>query len=816
MNDVQHNIRLEILIFAILKYIMKILKKIFLIVLSFFVVVAIAYFAYSQYQKPTYEGELSIKNISKTTDVYFDNYGIPHIYAENQHDAMVILGYVHAQDRLWQMELLRRIAPGRLAEIFGTRALKNDLFFSGLGIDEASQKAVSEMDINSETYKLTIAYLDGLNQYIDNGKTPIEFSILGIKKEKFTLKDVYNTFGFMAFSFAMAQKTDPLLTDIRNQYGEKYLHDLGINYEYNPTRLKITKAQSEQYVAISQSVNAMLENMPVAPFIGSNAWVIGGKKTKSGKVLFANDPHIEFSQPGTWYEAHINCPNYELYGCYVAGTPFPLLAHNRDYAYGMTMFENDDCDFFQEENNPENTNQYKTSTGFLDYQIKTKSIKVKDSTTVKIVVKSTQHGPIINDLIADFKTKKPVSLSWIFTQQPIKILTAVYGLSHAENITAFEKSVAMIAAPGLNIMYGDAKNNMAWFTTGKLYRQEKGVNPNFILNGSNGIDDKKTFFEPNENPQSVNPEKGYVYSANNMPEAISGYNYPGYYLPEDRAKRISNLLDAKSDWDKNSASAMITDNYSATATSITKNFISYLNISSLSANEKNAIQILNSWSGSHNTKDIAPTIYNKWIYFYLKNTFEDELGTISFNQLLKTHLIKQIIGNQTRIENSPWWDNLSTKNKVENRQEIFTLSLKQAVASLEKQLGKDTSDWAWGKVHQLEIKHPLSSVAALKPIFSVGKFEIAGSNEVINNNMFTYSNDEKYTVKGGPSTRRIIDFADIENSLSILPTGNSGDPFSEHYDDQVELFVNGKFRKMMLNKTEIIKKSTKLTFKLQH
>ena len=795
---------------------MKILKKIFLILLSFFVLVVIAYFAYSQYQKPTYEGELSIKNISKTTDVYFDNFGIPHIYAENQHDAMVVLGYVHAQDRLWQMELLRRIAPGRLAEIFGTRALKNDMFFTGLGIDEASQKAVSEMDINSQTYKLSMTYLDGLNQYLENGKTPIEFSILGIKKEKFTLKDVYNTFGFMAFSFAMAQKTDPLLTDIRNQYGSKYLKDLGINYEYNPTRLKITKAQIEQYIAISQSVNALLENTPVAPFIGSNAWVIGGKKTKSGKVLFANDPHIEFSQPGTWYEAHISCPNYELYGCYVAGTPFPLLAHNRDYAYGMTMFENDDTDFYQEENNPENSNQYNTSTGFLNYQIKTKLIKVKDSTTVKLVVKSTQHGPIINDLIADFKTKKPVSLSWIFTQQPIKILTAVYGLSHAENITAFEKSVAMIAAPGLNIMYGDAKNNVAWFTTGKLYRQEKGVNPNFILNGGNGIDDKKTFLEPNENPQSVNPEKGYIYSANNMPEAINGYDYPGYYLPEDRAKRISNLLDAKSDWDKTSASAMITDNYSATSTSIAKNFISYLNISSLSANEKNAVQILNSWSGSHNTKDTAPTIYNKWIYFYLKNTFEDELGMISFNQLLKTHLIKQIIGNQTRIENSPWWDNLSTKNKVENRQEIFTLSLKQAVASLEKQLGKNTTAWAWGKVHQLEIKHPLSSVAALKPIFSVGKFEIAGSNEVINNNMFTYSDDEKYTVKGGPSTRRIIDFADIENSLSILPTGNSGNPFSEHYDDQVELFVNGKFRKMMLNKTEIIKKSTKLTFKLQH
>ncbi|MBC7642017.1 MAG: penicillin acylase family protein, partial [Flavobacterium sp.] len=331
---------------------MKIIKKIFVVLISIIVTSAIIFFAYSQYQKPTYEGELQIKNISKTTNVYFDDYGIPHIYAENQRDAMVVLGYVHAQDRLWQMELLRRIAPRRLSEIFGTRALKNDKFFAGLGIDEASENAVNELDKNSESYKMATAYLDGLNQYLENGKTPVEFSILGIEKQKFTLKDVYNTFGFMAFSFAMAQKTDPLLTDIRNQYGEKYLKDLGVNYEYNPTRLKITKGQTQQYLEISKSITDLLEKSPIAPFIGSNSWVIADNKTKSGRVIFANDPHIEFSQPGTWFEAHISCPDYEIYGCYVAGTPFPLLGHNRNYAYGMTMFENDDADFFQEENNP--------------------------------------------------------------------------------------------------------------------------------------------------------------------------------------------------------------------------------------------------------------------------------------------------------------------------------------------------------------------------------------------------------------------------------------------------------------------------------
>ena len=189
------------------------------------------------------------------------------------------------------------------------------------------------------------------------------------------------------------------------------------------------------------------------------------------------------------------------------------------------------------------------------------------------------------------------------------------------------------------------------------------------------------------------------------------------------------------------------------------------------------------------------------------------MGEISFNQLLKTHIVKQIIGNQDKIENSVWWDNVSTKNKVETRHDIFYNSYKQAIASLEKQLGKNVNSWTWNRVHKLEIKHPLGSVAILKPLFNVGIFEIPGSCEVINNNMFTYSDNDFYDIKAGPSTRRIIDFSDVENSKSILPTGNSGNPFSKHYSNQADLFVAGKFRKMMLNKAEIVKKSTKLTFK---
>ncbi|WP_163400615.1 penicillin acylase family protein [Flavobacterium fluviatile] len=792
---------------------MRRMKKILLAVLLLIVVVAISLFAYIFHLKPKYEGEVQLKNLQKETTVYFDDFGVPHIYADSEKDAMTALGYVHAQERLWQMELMRRIAPGRLSEIFGSIALKNDMFFSGIGIEEASAKAIAKLDKNSPGYQLTLAYLNGINQYLEEGVTPIEFTLVGVKKEKFNIKDVYNIFGYMAFSFAMAQKTDPLLTEIRNKYGDEYLKDLGIGGEFNTAQIKSSKVNVEEYTEISKSVAHLLDKSPVPPFVGSNSWVLGPNKTKSGKVIFANDPHISFSQPGTWYEAHLVTPNHELYGCYLAGTPFPLLAHNREYAYGLTMFMNDDIDFYQEKNKAGDATQYQTPTGFAKYESRKKIIKVKDSSDVVLTVKSSRHGPIMNDLLERLKSKKPIAMSWIFTQQPILILDAVYGLSHAKSKDDFKKAVQLVASPGLNVMYGDAKGNVAWWATGTLYKHNKGVNSFLILDGSSGKDDIAEYLAFSKNPSAENPKWGYVYSANNQPEAVDGYLYPGYYLPEDRAGRIMKLLNAKSDWNKEDVSKMIYDNTSSVASASAQNLISISKFTLLNNTGKDAVAVLKSWKGTHNIGDVGPTIYNKWIYLYMKNTFEDEMGSDNFNLFLGTSTGKQVIARQIVNENSVWWDNVKTKNIKETRDDIVSKSFYEAIAALKKQLGDSVSDWKWGKVHTVEHEHPLGKVAALRKLFNVGPFDSPGSNEVINNLFFGYNDEGKYYTKGGPSTRRVVDFSDIENSWSILPTGQSGNPFSKHYDDQAEMYNAGKFRKMKLNKDEIIKTSTKLIFK---
>ncbi len=790
---------------------MRIPKKVLFIIGILIGLILIGSWMYFNSLKPDYSGNIKLSNIENKTSVYFDDYGIPHIYAQNQYDATTALGYVHAQDRLWQMELMRRIAPGRLSEIFGKDMLKNDQFFVKLGIEEASRKSMRKLEKNGEVYKLATAYLNGVNQFIENGPTPIEFTLIGIEKEPYQLNDIYNILGYMAFSFAMAQKTDPLLSVIQEKLGDDYIKELNINIDPNTTIIKNSKENIDNYTAMISSVNEIMENSPIPPFIGSNSWVVSPNKTSSGKVIFANDPHIGYSQPSVWYEAHIVTPNYEMYGYHLAGVPFPLLGHNRNYAYGLTMFENDDLDFYKEENDPADSTKYKTPNGFETYKTVTRTIKIKDAKDVTITVRSSRHGPVMNDVVKAISETEPVAMSWVYTKFDVEILEALYTISRATEMKDVKKGASMIHAPGLNIMYGDAKGNVAWWASGKLYKHNPNVNTKFILNGASGYDDPIEYLDFSENPMAENPPWNYVYSANNQPDTIANILYPGYYVPEDRAKRIVQLLEPKNNWNKESVSAMINDVTSSVSPVLVKEFTKIMDYNSFSKSEQKAIDILQLWDGSNTVDQVAPTIYNKWIYLYLKNTFEDELGKELFTQFLDTHLSKRVIADQIKKDSSIWWDDITTENKTETRKEILSKSLVESVNFLEKQLGSDIKAWNWGKVHTLVHKHPLGKVAVLKSYFNVGPFPINGAREVINNRGFDYNDSGLYKVNAGPSTRRIIDFSDIENSVSILPTGESGNPFSKHYKDQAEMYNKGEFRKMKMNEEEIKRVSTKLT-----
>ncbi len=784
---------------------MKRLRIFLRILLGLILLLLLAGFFFVQHLKPEYNGTRTLDGLRDSVTVRYDSYGIPHIYGTSEADAFHALGYVHAQDRLWQMELLRRVAPGRLSEVFGAVTLETDRFFASLGIDQASRDLAAGMDAGSPEYELIKAYIDGINDFQHSGPAPPEFYLTGLKRADFTVEDVYNIVGYMAFSFAMAHKTDPFLSGLQSKLGGTYLEELLSEDPRATERIRNYDLRDTLSAGMQAAVRLgrMLERLPVPMLEGSNSWVIGPGKTSSGRVILANDPHIGFAQPSVWYEAHISTPGYEKYGYHMGGIPFPLLGHDRGRAYGMTMFENDDIDFYRETVDPADSTRYKDLDIWRDFEWEERTIRIKDSEPEVFRFRKTRRGPVMNEVIPALEGEAPVSMSWVYTQGSNRVMQALYGVGHARNLGEFEQAVSQIHAPGLNVMYGDAEGNVAWWAAARLYRLPDSVSGKLVLDAATSGPDLIRPVPFRDNPKAINPPWGYVYSANNQPDSTAAGFIPGYYLPENRARRITQLLDARDNWDKEGVMEMITDDTSPVNVQIISDLSRHVRVDVLSDSQIECVDALNRWDGSYPEDGQEGLIFHRWIYYFLRDTFVDEMGQEGFKAFMNTHLHKRLIADMAAREASVWWDDIHTADTVETKAEIVNRAFAEAMASIYSDFGPNSENWSWSEVHQLEHGHPMGQVALLRPLFNVGPFPVAGTREVINNMAFTYDSTGYYKVTSGPSTRRVIDFSDVENSMSILPTGQSGNPFSSHYEDQAELYRSGGFRKMLLNQQEI-------------
>lgn len=785
---------------------MKWFKRIAFTLLSLLVLITLAIYLYFEHLKPTYQGTIHVQGI-QNTEVYFDSIGVPHIFSESETDAMKALGYVHAQERLWQMELLRRIASSRLSEILGKDLIAVDEFFAHLGIDETVDKQVLALDKNPKVKKLTEAYLQGINTFVKEGTTPIEFTLLGIEKEEYQIKDIYYVTAYMAFSFAHAFKTDPLLSHIKNKLGTAYLNDLAIEADEHTF---YQENYREEVQAITQ-ITKVLKKLPFPQFIGSNGYVLAPEKTTTGKVLFENDPHIGFSQPCVWYQAHIKTPNYENYGFYLGLMPFPLLAHNRDFAFGITMFENDDINFHSFKNHPSDSSKYITSSGVHSYEYITKYIHIKGEEPKKISVKKTILGTVFNQQQKTLDSMQPIAVQWVYNEKPSTVVQTSYGLNHAKNIISFEKELKGLTAPGLNYVYGDAQNNIALWSVAQLYKFQNKINTKYVLNGMDSTQVKKEWLSFDKNPKAINPFKGYVLTSNTQPEAVNGELYQGYYLPRDRATAIKTGIEAKDKLSVNDVQSLTNSHTNKTALSNVVALLKGVDLEKLSPYELTVLEKLIQWKGNHGLENVGPTIYYKFTSRLIKHTFLDELEPLFFDDFVLTNLSKRTLNKYVHLPNSIWWDDVTTPQK-ETFKDIVMKSFQESVGELKTQLGENVEDWQWKKVHQVTHEHALAKMDLLKKMFNVGSFEAVGGNETVNNLMFDYTDTGVYKVNAGPSTRRIVDFSDIENSYAILPTGQSGNFMSPYYKNQTEDYLKGTYHKMLINETEIKKSKNRLRF----
>jgi penicillin amidase len=760
---------------------------------------------YLHTKQPVRSGTLELEGLRGTVTVRYDDRGVPHIRADNQADLYRALGYVHAQERLFQMEMVRRLANGELAEVLGPKLLDVDKLFRTLGLRENAKKIVAAMDRQAPENLALLHYLEGINQWQDSHRAPLEFDILGIPQQPFTPEDTYAVGGYLAYSFATAFRTEPVLTFIRDTLGPDYLR--AFDTEWHPEGVITPLAgmtpdtwNSMQRAGLASLQATELGGIPL--FEGSNAIAIAGRRTASGSPMLAGDPHISFSAPAAWYEAHLSAPDFEIFGHFQPLNPMAFLGHNADFGWSMTMFQNDDMDLVAEKVNPDNPQQVWYQGQWVDMASRTETIQVKGEGPVRLQVRSTPHGPVITDAFKESLGTRPIALWWAFYAPDNTALRGLYELNRADTLDKAREASSKIHAPGLNLVWANAEGDIGWWAAAKLPLRPQGVNPMFILDAGKGEAEKPGAYAFRFNPQEENPARGYIISANHQPMPKSGVPVPGYYNLPDRAQRFETLLnnpDMK--WTSAETRKLLLDVRNNYGPRILRDLLPVMNAVVTDPNEKAFMEPLTNWDGSYDEGSIAATLFTQLVYELAKAAFADELGPVQFENLLKSRALDFALPLLVADNNSPWWDDVSTPAK-ENHFETTRIAWSNTLKHLQGLYGTSLLDWRWGTAHTLTHVHPLGRQKPLDKLFNIGPFQVPGGRETPNN-MSGPVGPAPWAVTYGPSTRRVIDFADASKAVGINPIGQSGVWPDKHYADQAEKYVRGEFVRMWLDEADI-------------
>jgi len=740
-------------------------------------------------KQPQRDGAVHLDGLQAPVSVRYDARGVPFIEAQNQADLYRALGYVQAQDRLFQMEVARRLARGELAEVLGPRLVDMDKLFRTLRIRQQAARMAARQDRQSPAWQALQAYLDGVNQFQASHPAPLEFDLLGIPKRAFTAEDTFSIAGYLAYSFAAAFRSEPLMTYMRDELGADYLRPFDQPWQPQGA-LGLSTQDWRGLQALARLGDSALAEHGLSQFEGSNAWAVSGSRTRNGKPLLAGDPHIRFSVPAVWYEAHLSAPGFELYGYHQALNPFAFLGHNRDFGWSLTMFQNDDVDLIAEKLNPDNDQQVWYRGGWVDLQRSEELISVKGAEPVRLELRSSPHGPLINGALGDQAGKTPIALWWAFLTTDNPVLEGFYAINRADRLEAMRAAAAMVHAPGLNLVWANARGDIGWWAAAKLPVRPAGVNPAFILDGSTAEADKNGFYPFERNPQEENPPRGYIVSANAQPAA--SLPVPGYYNLADRGQQLDRqLAEPGVRWDTDNTRALQLGESTGYGPRTLAPLLEVLREQVSDPGQRQLLEALAQWRGDYSLPSVSATLFNQLAYDLTRAAMHDELGDSLFDALLATRALDSALPRLMADADSPWWDDRGTPQR-EGRTQIVARAWAASIAHLTATFGPDPTLWQWGKAHTLTQGHPLGSQRWLAPLFNVGPFPAPGGHEVPNN-LSSDLGPAPWPVTYGPSTRRIIDFADPTHALTINPVGQSGVLFDRHYADQAEAYVQGRY-----------------------
>ncbi|HOK09050.1 MAG TPA: penicillin acylase family protein [Candidatus Hydrogenedens sp.] len=793
---------------------------------------------YMKAYSPKTSGTIQLSGVHSEVVIKRDDNGVPHIVAGSEEDAWFALGYVMAQDRLFQMDFYRRLSQGRISELVGPLAVKYDKVLRTFRLRKYAEEVLEKYaDIYKPLQKPFDSFLKGINTFIENEPLPPEFRILGYQPEPFTAVDCLTTAMIMPITFADGLRHDLMNLVLKMKYPDEDFSILSCGYHREkPVTIMETIEEAEEYLKsqgrdlsnwglpsaslqppVKRETIACLEEFTstwqdIVEFmgihLGSNSWVLSGTRTQSGKPILANDPHIGFLQPSVWYQAHLVYENYDLYGFYFPLIPIPLMGQNLTYAWGLTMFANDDHDLYLEIFKPDDPGKVKYRGDWVPVIEETETIQVRFGKPVTFKRRVTPHGVVVTDVYRTLLNYygPELSLYWVWQHVPYTDLMAFYKMSHAQDLNSFQEGVSLITSPGINVSYVDKIGNIAWWAGAKIPIRPEHVNSKYVLDGASGKDEVLGYVPFEQNPHLINPPWGYIVTANNLSTVKpvgEVKELQGYWEPSDRAQRMEELLEKRSDWTIDELKEVQLDHTSVPGPAIVKTMVELLTPKKgdMSTLEQEAFEKLSTWDYQFDTESLGASIFTVFCDAILRNLLIDDLGKEmlrGYNTVAdRWSFFKYVIHDDACF----LWDDRSTP-QTETRSDIFFRAFKETVKVLNKKAGKNISGWKWGRIHTLEFHHPLGYIPFLRKLFNVGPFPCAGSYHVVNN-MPYIAGTYKYEVVAGPSTRRLIDFAKPDFVLEVLPTGNSGISNSRWYRNQAELFIRGNYREARITTEQI-------------
>lgn len=756
---------------------------------------------------PPVNGRYTLPGLQKKVQILRDTWGVPHIYAATERDLFYAQGFVHAQDRLFQMDASRRIGAGRLSELVGPFGLRVDKFARTFGWPRAVQAQIEVQ----EPYGLGLAtaYAEGVNAFIGLKQFPPEYTVLATSPAPWTIEDTGAWGVVLAWALAVNWESELTRALILEHLGPEKTADLTPTYDHSHATILPSADLSSHLAegllnACHQAISYLpLGSVPAGAGIGSNNWVVNGRHTTTGRPILANDPHLPPVFPSIWYENHLIGGDFNVTGFTSPGVPGIIMGHNEQVAWGITNAFPDVQDLYLERVHPENPLLYEVNGEWVAVESVSDTIQVRGSKPVSHTVRWTRHGPIVSDLLPG--EQPPLAFRWT-AYEPNEHLRAMLSICRAHDWQSFREGLRTWAFPSQNVVYADTQGHIGYTMPGIVPIRAKG-NGLLPVPGWNSEYEWVGKIPFEELPVIFDPPEGMIATANNQ---VVGSDYPhwltGEWLQPYRALRILELLKNGDPHSLEDTMRMQLDTVSIVARRFMPHLRQALAQRPLPAAHQALVPILDTWQYDLSLNSIAATLYKGTFIFFTRAVIEQAVGHSVAEQLLGREIVKDLSGNYFPApaeELTLRWLEEGAPEWVGDIRPLLLPAFRKTVQTLEKKWGKNPSRWQWGQLHHLTITSPLGRVPLLGRLWKPVTFPVAGDGHCIAqaNTAFHFPPPPVNMIA---SCRMVLDVGEWDQCQAVLPGGQSGHPASPHYLDGLVDWRNGRYHPMLFSRERIL------------